>query len=414
MRYSLHSGRHKLFALISFVTTLILTPALHAATHSKVLYRFTDGTGGAYPNSLILDHAGNIYGTASYGGDLTCSNYYPDSGCGVIFELLPSSDGKWRQRILHAFHGGPDGAEPAGNLVFDPSGNLYGTTSGGVYSGTVFELSPQEDGTWKETVLYSFQGGSFGECLTMDASGNLYGVISYSESLIYELSPPQRKGGRWTETTLYATQDSTWIGSNLALDREGNLYGSWYPNFCCGGVFELKHGDSGWQEVDLYDFLGGGNGDEPESGIIFDSKGRMYGTGIGGGNNQGIAFALKRSGGQWTESLLYNFCSFNNCADGAFPFAPLVFDQAGNLYGTTLGGGVACSDHEGCGLVFKLTPTKSGQWRETVLHRFRGELDGYSPYDGVILDGKGNIYGTTAFGGTSSGQGYGTVFEITP
>jgi uncharacterized repeat protein (TIGR03803 family) len=414
MRHSTYSAYHNLSIVIGIVATLVLAPALRAAAHDKVLHRFTGGIDGAAPNSLILDNAGNIYGTASSGGDPTCSNGYPNSGCGVVFELLPSGDDKWQERVLHAFHGGTDGSQPNGNLVFDASGNLYGTTSGGTDDGTVFELSPQGDGTWMETVLYRFSGGSFGQALTIDAFGNLFGVISYAESVIYELSPPQQKDGTWTETTLYTTAEFVWIGSNLVLDQKGNLYGSWYRNFCCGGVFEFRHVNKSWQLTNLYAFHGGGNGSEPVSGVILDSKGRLYGTGISGGNNWGIAFELRRSGGQWIESMLYNFCSFNNCADGATPGAPLVFDQAGTLYGTTESGGATCAERFGCGVVFKLSPTKSGQWRESVLHRFKGGLDGYGLYNGVTLDGMGNIYGTTSFGGTRSGQGFGTVFEVTP
>ncbi len=430
MRSSICSACHNLSIVFAFVATLVLAPTLQAATHDKVLYRFTDGTDGAYPNSLILDKAGNIYGIASWGGDHNCSNGYPNSGCGVVFELLPSSEGKWQERVLYAFKGGTDGIQPAGNLLFDSAGNLYGTTFGGGTDtscnqgaqgcGTVFKLSPNRDGTWTETVLYNFQDGSDGAQptgLTFDVSGNLYGVsYHYAGSAVFELSPPQKKGAAWTETTIYTTGNGSyiWVSRNLAFDETGNLYGSWSPNICCGGVLELKHLDKSWQETDLYDFPGGGNGAEPVSGIIFDGKGRMYGTGISGGNNWGIAFELKRSGGQWIESMLYNFCSLNNCADGAWPYAPLVFDQAGNLYGTTGAGGAACSIRDGCGVVFKLVPTKSGEWKETVLHSFKGGLDGYSPYDGVTLDGKGHIYGTTAFGGTSSGQGYGTVFEVPP
>jgi hypothetical protein len=286
--------------------------------------------------------------------------------------------------------------------------------------GTVFELSPNGDESWAETVLYNFQDGADGRAptgLTFDASGNLYGVsYLYAGSAVFELSPPQRKSGAWTETTIYTTGNSSyvWASPNLVFDHKGNLYGSWDPNICCGGVFELKHEDKTWQETDLYDFQGGGNGGEPLSGIIFDSKGRMYGTGISGGNNWGIAFELQRSPGQWTESILYEFCSLNNCTDGAWPYAPLVFDQVGNLYGTTEVGGAECSDRGGCGLVFKLAPAKNGEWTETILHNFEGGHDGSSPYVGVTLDGKGHIFGVTSSGGTSSGQGYGTVFEVTP
>jgi|SRR5580704_5907677 hypothetical protein len=413
MRYSMCSACRNRSIIFAFVATLVFAPVLQAAVHYKVLYRFADSADGAYPNSLILDKAGNIYGTAAAGGDPSCGNL--NSGCGVVFELRPSDVDTWHEHVLYTFHGGADGAQPGGNLVFDASGNIYGTASGGSVGGTVFELSPQGDGTWTETVLYHFSGGFDSEALTIDALGNLFGVISYAESVVYELSPPQQKDGTWTETTIYTTPEFVWIGSNLVLDQKRNLYGSWSPNFCCGGVLEFKHEDKSWQLMNLYAFQGGGNGGEPESGVILDSKGRMYGTGASGGNNWGIVFELKPSGGQWHESMLYNFCSFNNCADGATPYGPLAFDQAGNLYGTTEAGGAACAnDRDGCGLVFELTPTNSGEWKETVLHRFKGGLDGYTPYAGVVLDGKGHLYGTTLLGGTSSGPGYGTVFELTP
>ena len=148
------------------------------------------------------------------------------------------------------------------------------------------------------------------------------------------------------------------------------------------------------------------------AGVILDSKGHLYGTGAEGGNNWGIAFELKRSGSQWTETMLHNFCSRNNCADGANPQAPLVFDNAGDLYGTTQGGGTGCK-FPGCGVVFKLTHTHTG-WMQTVLYSFKGKPDGGSPVAGLTLDGKGNLFGTTAAGGGGANSGYGTVFELTP
>jgi hypothetical protein len=232
--------------------------------------------------------------------------------------------------------------------------------------------------------------------------------------VIYELSPPQQKGAPWTETTLYDMGYITWAAPELVFDGNGDLHGSWYPNGCCGGVFELAHVGGSWQYRDLYDFLGGGNGGEPQSGIIFDKKGNMYGTGIAGGNDWGIAFELKRVGGKWTQVMLHNFCSRNNCADGASPDAPLVFDQDGNLFGTTVNGGAGLRCDPDCGVAFELSPAERGKWKETVLHRFQGGLDGDTLYEGVTLDGKGTVFGVTTYGGTSSGPGYGTVFELTP
>jgi len=419
MRYSLHFACGRLAIVIGCVVTLVLAPALQGAGCHKVLYSFTDGPDGAYPNSVILDTAGNLYGPAWAGGDLNCSNDFPNSGCGVVFELTPSGNGESQERVLYAFQGGTDGIGPNG-LIFGADGNLYGTTqSGGTDNfGTVFELSPNGDGNWTESILYSFQNGSDGSQPSspiFDTSGNLYGIsYGYASNAIFELSPPKQKGGNWTETTIYTTGNGsyTWL-SGLVFDRHGNLYGGWYPNVCCGGVFELKQVGKSWQYTDLYDFLGGGNGGEPLSGVLLGNQGNMYGTGIAGGNDWGIAFELRRVRGEWTQIMLHNFCSRNKCADGAWPFAGLVFDQVGNLYGTTEVGGAACPG-DGCGVVFRLSPAKRGKWAETVLHSFKGGLDGYGPLGGVILDGKRDIFGVTEIGGTSSGQGYGTVFEITP
>src|SRR5579863_756177 len=340
MRHNSVSG------VLGLAAAILLVPIAGAVPHEKVLYRFTGGTDGASADSrLVMDAAGHLYGTAQYGGDLNCSNGYPCSGCGVVFELITSASGEWHEKVLRAFQGGLDGAQPDGNLVFDSVGNIYGTTSDGgagtdcygqLGCGTIFELSPRTNGNWKETVLYSFRNPSDGAApagLTFDASGNLYGTASTAiSSEIYELSPPRQKGGAWAKTILYNMPDNMRVNSGLVFDDVGNLYASWSGD-CCGGVFELKNVNGTWERTDLYDFLGGGYGGQPEAGVILDSKGRVYGTGVYGGNDWGIAFELKR-GSQWTETMIHNFCSLNNCADGAWPEA-LVFDPAGNLYGVT-------------------------------------------------------------------------------
>ena len=341
--------------LLGFALMLLVTPGLQAAARERVLYRFSGGSDGAFPSSnLVMDASGNFYGTASHGGNTSdCTGTVP--GCGVVFDLT-SVNGKWQENVLYAFQGGEDGLEPSGNLVFDAAGNIYGTTYGGGTGtactaipgcGTVFELSPNGDGSWTETVLYSFQDGGDGalpEGLTIDASGNLYGanITGATEfGAVFELSPPRQKGGKWKETTLYSFQAfEIQPNPGLVFDGKGNLYGSWdqlyscYPG--CGDVFELTPSGKRWTETDLFAFAGGGDGGEPMAGVIVDSKGNLYGTGAEGGNNWGVAFELKFSDGKWAEVILHNFCDQNNCADGAAPEAPLVFDQAGNLYGTTI------------------------------------------------------------------------------
>jgi uncharacterized repeat protein (TIGR03803 family) len=266
-----------------------------------VLLSFS-GTDGAYPfGGVIFDKKGNLFGTASSGGT-ACSYVY---GCGTVFELTPNTDGSWTRRVLHEFAGGGDGMNPVDSLVFDSAGNLYGTTQGGASgSSTIFELKPCSGGTWKEKVLHVFTGG----------------------------------------------QDGGTVWAGLILDAAGNLYGASQ----IGGIY-------GW----------------------------------------GVVYKLTRQpNGVWNESLLY---SFTGGHDGALPLATLAFDSTGSLYGTTIGGGSL-----GVGVVFQLTPTSAG-WGYKQLHSFLGR-PGAEPYAGVIFDATGNIYGTSwGLDNTT----YGSVFKIT-
>jgi uncharacterized repeat protein (TIGR03803 family) len=189
MRHSQFSALRRRLLSLGVTVAWLLAPA-GASAREKVLYHFSGGIDGAYPSSgLTMDAAGNFYGTASQGGNLTdCTDGYV--GCGVIFELT-SSNGKWQESVLYAFQGGTDGWYPSGTLLFDTAGNIYGTTLyGGTGTscstsgcGTVFELSPNGDGSWTETVLHSFEYGSdgaFPSGLTADASGDLFGVTTWA------------------------------------------------------------------------------------------------------------------------------------------------------------------------------------------------------------------------------------------
>ncbi|HEX8816683.1 MAG TPA: choice-of-anchor tandem repeat GloVer-containing protein [Terriglobales bacterium] len=421
-------------ALLPCVTIVLLASAAEAGVQYKVLHRFAGKADGAYPSSsLIMDSSGNLYGATSDGGSTANCKL----GCGVVFELSPSND-QWQEKVLYTFKGETDGLEPSGNLVFDSSGNLYGTTYGGGTGtnctpyegcGTVFQLAPTASGPWKKTILYNFQDegdGALPVGLTIDGKGNLFGVnITGSKpagaefGVVFEVSPPTRTGGKWKEQSVYNFQAFEVNGNpGLIFDAHGNLFGTWFQEFqCqpdgCGVAFELENTKNGYEEEDLFDFHGGGDGGEPMAGLILDGKGNLYGTGNAGGNNQGIAFELINSNGQWSENILHSFCSQNNCDDGADPLASLVFDATGNLYGTTSAGGSGCSFDFSCGVVFRLRPTAYG-WDETVLHAFKGEPDGSNPEQGLIPNGNGGFYGTTARGGTGANGGYGTVFEITP
>ena len=411
--------------------TLWLAPSAWPATE-QVLYRFSGKTDGATPSSgLIADAAGNLYGTTLSGGNPQYCSNYSIPGCGVVFELSLTSGGQWQEQVLFSFNG-TDGNRPLGNLLFDAAGNLYGTTEwggngsncGSVGCGTVFELSPTGNGTWTENVLYSFQGsdGASPSGLTLDAAGNLYGMTSggggvSNSGLVYELSPPQTKGGAWTRKTLYTfLPNGTVPNGPLVFDKNGNLYGTRSQSYdCylnCGSVFELTPAGNNWDYTSIYQFQGGGNGGEPVGGVIIDGDGDFFGAGAEGGNNWGIAFHLFQKDGQWNESMLHNFCSKNNCADGAGFSVSLTFGPAGTLYGVTTGGGGECP-FPGCGTVFQLTHTRVG-WTETVLHSFSSKPDGMEPDGALIVDSKGDLYGVTAGGGQGPSNGYGTVFEVIP
>jgi uncharacterized repeat protein (TIGR03803 family) len=210
--------------------------------------------------------------------------------------------------------------------------------------------------------------------------------------------------------------------AGLVFDNEGNLYGTTSKGgtYGRGTVFMLVPSSSGvWTEKVLHNFSGR-DGGGPKAGLIFDASGNLYGTtAFGGDFNFGTVFRLVPvGGGGWTENVLHNF---TGGSDGGVPLSGLVFDSAGNLYGTAYDGGVtsACVfvASSGCGTVFQLTPMSSGTWNENVLYAFLGGNDGYNPDAGLILDAGGNLYGTTTSGGSleaCDGFGCGTVFEVSP
>ena len=310
--------------------------------------------------------------------------------------------------VLYAFAGGTDGQSPAAGLVRDPAGNLYGTTAyGGTFNfGTVFKL----DATGRETVLYSFTGGTDGAIplagLIQDAHGNLYGTTEHGGDLtcnsgvgcgtVFKLDTTVK------ETVLYSFRGKPDGNSPIAgviRDAAGNLYGSTPQGgaFSAGMVFKL---DMTGKETVLYTFTGGADGSYPDAAVIRDAAGNLYGTTqFGGTYNFGTVFKLDSIG---KETVLYRF---RNGTKGLYPVGGVIQDKAGNLYGATEVGGAFSS-----GTVFKLDTT--GQ--KTVLHSFTGGADGQNPVAGVIRDAAGNLYGTTQYGGglTCFGSGCGTVFKL--
>jgi uncharacterized repeat protein (TIGR03803 family) len=427
-----------------FVAVGVLPSMLASAGTLTSIVNFT-GENGANPGdtpdgSLIADSAGNLYGTASGGGP---------SGPGLVFELSPPAAAQtaWTETVLHAFTGNPDGGVPRGSLIFDHAGNLFGTTAEAGASnqgyGTVFELSPPAAGHtgWTEKVLLSFDGGD-GEfplgSLIFDRAGNLYGTTSGGGpggcsnpfidgcGEVFELTKPAAGQTAWTENVLFGFSgaNGSQPSGSLIFDSAGNLYGtaersSTSGGSCCGDgvVFELSPppaGQTTWTEKTLYAFAGTNgvnpDGAYPFGSLIFDSAHNLYGTTSAGGAGKhpgGTVFELKRPKSPatvWTEKVLTSF----TYATGNEPLGSLIFDSAGNLYGTANGRGAS-----GVGSVFELlTPTGGAKkWTTTVLASF-DKTDGSFPAGSLIFDSAGNLYGTAALGGPANSLG--TVFELTP
>ena len=234
---------------------------------------------------------------------------------------------------------------------------------------------------------------------------------------VYVLSP--FKGGTWTETIAHnfaGGSDGCNPLSGVTLDETGNVYGTTYACGMQGGitygiVFKLSPSSGMWNETVLHAFTGGSDGGWPFGGVILDSSGNLYGSAYTGGNRScayskgcGVIFRLSSHGKNWHESVIYNFSSLAN----ANPSGPLIFDSAGNLYGTASDGapGNSC-----CGTVFELSPKQNGTWKETTLHSFQRALDGAYPDGGLLLDAAGDLYGTAPYGGPAN---EGVVFEIIP
>ena len=415
-----------IFAVVLFVTSIC------AAQQETVLHSFGNSAtqDGTYPEAgLIFDAAGNLYSTTSEGGI---------HGDGTVFELSPREGGGYTETVLHSFGStDTDGIYPYyGSLLLDGAGNLYGTTpEGGIHSdGTVFELSPREGGGYTETVLHSFgnpathDGQNPYAGLIFDTVGNLYGTTTgggmYNRGTAFELSP--NGSGGYTETVLHSFgngTDGSGPEADLIMDRAGNLYGTTVAggihHTCssggCGTVFELSPLEGGgWTEAVLHSFGNGTDGVNPLAGLIFDAAGNLYGTTQAGGIHDicyggcGTVFELSpRQGSGWTETVLHSFNDVEDGQDGWYPAAGLVLGAGGNLYGTTQFGGI-----HGWGAAFKLSPNQDGGWTDTLLHSFIDNgTDGYYPVAGLILDAAGNLYGTTPDGGIHGG---GTAFELVP
>lgn len=425
-------------ALFLICTSITLAVPMYAQTYS-VLYRFKGGSDGAEPNyGLTIDGSGNLWGTT----------FEDNTQYGNTYELSYNGSA-WDLSVIHFFNGSgypAGGAAPYATVLLDSEGNLYGTTGFGginyngdnechtynVYGcGVVYELTKTAGGPWPEQVLYSFLGNEegntdgaepLGGALISDSNGNLYGTTYNGGSsacsggcgTIYKLTP---SNGSWTETVLYQFRGGTdgyWPWSGVTLDSNGNLYGttSQGGGADSGTVYELQDTGSGWQESVLYSFQNSGDGNTPYAGVIFDGSGNLYGATQGGGSsNGGTIFELSPNEGSWSFHLLYSFQGSMSSPSGG-PQANLVLHN-GYFYGTTAGDGA-----NGKGNVFKLGLGADG-WTYTSLYDFTGYADGGVPHSNVVFDSSGNLYGTTSQGGLFQTSGpycktyCGVIFEIT-
>jgi uncharacterized repeat protein (TIGR03803 family) len=386
------------------------------AQTERVIYSLgvAQGDGAAPLAGLVFDQKGDLYGTTALGHGHGLNPY----GSGTVFKLVHTGSG-WKETVLHTFVGS-DGAVPAANLILDQQGSLYGTTSmgGASNAGVVFKIFRNSSG-WHNQVLYSFtglnEGGSPCAGVIRDAAGNLYGTTelggTHAKGTVFELS---HGTNGWTEKVLYNFGPTgKFPFGGLIFDAAGSLYGTTKSGGTAGlgSVYRLSLGKNGtWKATALYSFLGNADGKTdgkaPYGAVVFDGQGNLYGTTKAGGRfNGGIVFQLQPSlKTTWTERVLTNGGAGHG--GGKQFLSDVVFDASGRLYGTGAGGGAFTS-----GVVYRLTPRATGTWTNEVLYAFTGLNDGGTPMGGVVLDAKGNIFGTTYTGGEA---GNGAVFEITP
>jgi uncharacterized repeat protein (TIGR03803 family) len=407
-----------------------------AAPTYTVLRAFVNGNTSSHPLSpVIFDSDGDLFGTASTGGNGGCVAY-GSTGCGTIYELIPEArrEGEWSEHVLYRFAGGDGPWFPLSGLIMDAAGDLFGLTPDSrdgapydcftLYCGTAYELSPPSGPgmRWTFRILYRFVNGGDGASpaagLTASSDGDLYGTLQTGGPLgfgaVFRLSPPGRVGRRWTETVLTGFErGGDYPQGDVVFDRKGDLFATTTmggdSNACeggCGIVFELvpaKHGR--WTERVLYDF--GIDTCTPHSDLVFGPDGDLYGTTDGCPALPGGVFRLKhpaRDGGAWTEQLLVPFTGPDEYGTGH-----VVFDAAGDVFGTSENDG---AHHRGT--IFML---HQRSWTLIVLHSF-GAATGQNPGSGPVFGPDGALYGTTWEGGDFRGvcriAGCGVVYRLGP
>ena len=387
------------FLFFSLAIVVLVVPFGHTQTYS-VVYNFTGGADGGDSTAGLVSLSGNFYGTTTQGGA---------SGNGVVFKITPTGE----ESVVYSFTGGADGGTPDSGLRAY-GGNLYGTTSAGGASGagTVFRVSP----AGKEVVLYSFTGGFDGsspQCnLVNDSAGNLYGTTfsggANGNGTVFELVRPTVTGGAWTEKVLYsfrAAPDGANPVAGVSFDKAGHLYGTTSVGgaYNYGTVFQLAHSSSGWTEKILHQFQLQNDGGTPWAGVVVDASGSVYGATTQGGwgaDGGGTVFKLSPSRSTWTFTVLDILSGW-----GISGTERNFVLKGGKIFATT-----HCDGTDVAGTVYELSPSGSS-WTYTELYSFTGGSDGLYAVSTPLFDKQDNLWGTTRYGGQ---YGWGVVFKIQP
>jgi uncharacterized repeat protein (TIGR03803 family) len=404
----------RIFRLLTAIS--LLAGVAWAVSSTQIIYNFAGDEDGEYTDTdLVLDNAGNIYGTTVLGGDF---------GTGSVFEISPNGN-TWTHTVLYSFTGQSDGGQPYKGVTLDSQGNLYGTAVvGGHFGacpedgcGVVYKLT-NSGGVWTQTVIHYFNGNDGygpGAGLTFDAAGNLYGMTptggANSAGVIYQLKP--QPDGSWKLRVIHAftggNDGASASAGRLLVDASGNIYGVATAGGAngAGTAFRLTPAQNGrWNFTVLYAFKGQPDAGFPYGALSADAAGNLYGTTYyDGANDLGSVYQLSPGpGGKWRERVLY---SFKGGSDGNSSISNLVMDKKGALYGTTSEGGAGCS----CGTIFKVFKDVNGNWKEAVAYRFQGVPDAGFAYNGMVGDGAGNYYGATVHGGASN---EGAIYKFIP
>jgi len=401
-----------------------------ALWHMTTLYAFTGNADGAVPyGGVVLDPAGNVYGTTTNGGNFG-GGYCGTPGCGVVFKIDP----RGHESLLHTFTGYPaDGANPNEGVTRDSAGRLYGLTL--TFQLALYELQPSATVCaavlcpWNESLFYNIPGGGgYGGFPTgipvVDAQGNVYATSesggSGASGFVFKVDAQ----GQFTVIYNFNSQGGSdgFLPTGPLLLLDGSLYGTTDVGGAGHGtVYKI---DANGNESVLYSFTAGSNGGEPQTGVIADEQGNLYGTTLQGGamsdncpyGGCGQVFKLTPTSSGWSFSTFY---AFQGGADGAVPYG-LLRDSQGNFYGTTNSGGF-CLYGPYCGTVYKLDSAAN----KTTLWNFTAGTDGLEPgYGSLVMDQQGSLYGTTFYGGDDGatnpactgfyGPGCGVVFKLTP